>query len=104
GRRRRPRRRRRERRRGAPGVGRGAPFEEPPTGRSLLLLDDDVLLIFGEKVEEESGIVAVAALASSCHAFATLLQPQATDAPATAEAEAGQADTSKDTSPKDKEV
>ena len=45
----------------------------------ILLLDDDVLLIFGEKVEEESGIVAVAALASSCHAFATLLQPQATD-------------------------
>jgi small-conductance mechanosensitive channel len=33
-----------------------------------------------------------------------VLQPQATDAPATAEAEAGQADTSKDTSPKDKEV
>ena len=44
----------------------------------ILFLDDDVLLIFGEKVEEESGIVAVAALASSCHAFATLLQPQAT--------------------------
>ena len=43
----------------------------------ILGLDDDVLRIFGEKVEEESGIVAVAALACSCHMFHALLQPRA---------------------------
>ena len=43
----------------------------------ILGLDDDVLRIFGEKVEEESGIVAVAALACSCHVFHGLLQPRA---------------------------
>ena len=47
------------------------------TASPILSLDDDVLRIFGEKVEEESGIVAVAALACSCHAFHTLLQPRA---------------------------
>jgi len=41
----------------------------------ILDLLDDVLQIFGEKVEEESGIVAIAALAASCHRFAALLQP-----------------------------
>ena len=47
------------------------------TASPILGLDDDVLRIFGEKVEEESGIVAVAALACSCHMFHALLQPRA---------------------------
>ena len=49
------------------------------TASPILSLDDDVLRIFGEKVEEESGIVAVAALACSCHTFHTLLQPRASE-------------------------